>query len=309
MALRLAFMGTPDFSVPALEALVAAGHDIAAVYCQPPRPAGRRGLDVTHSAVQRAAERLGLAVHTPSTLRTMEEQARFRALSLDAAAVVAYGLLLPENVLNAPRLGCFNAHASLLPRWRGAAPVQRAIMAGDRQTGVMIMKMDAGLDTGPVALVHKAAIGQDMTAGALQEHLSQAGAQLMVKAMAALEQGRLVLTPQAGEGITYAHKITKAETRIDWDNPAMQVHRHICGLAPFPGAWCEMEIAGRRERVKILGTHLSDWCGPMPGHFDPATLAVSCRGGSVVLTRVQKAGGKPLEARAFMRGAAITAVF
>lgn len=309
MALRLAFMGTPAFSVPILKALAAAGHDIAAVYSQPPRPAGRRGLDITKSPVQHEAEALGLPVHTPKTLRTAEEQARFSALSLDAAVVVAYGLLLPEAVLHAPRFGCFNAHASLLPRWRGAAPIQRAIMAGDAETGMMIMQMDEGLDTGPVALTEKVAIGQDMTSGELHDCLSQVGAGLMVRAMADLQQGRLVLAPQSEEGVTYAHKITKEETRIDWDKPAAVVHRHICGLSPFPGAWCEMDIADRRERVKVLGARLAGRPAGKGGSFDPKTLAVACRDGAVLLTRLQKAGSKPLDAQDFIRGAAITAVY
>jgi len=309
MALRLAFMGTPEFSVPVLNALVAAGHEIAVVYSRPPRPAGRRGLDLIKSPVQREAEKLGLPVHTPVTLRNTEEQFRFKAFSLDAAVVVAYGLLLPEEVLRAPRHGCFNAHASLLPRWRGAAPVQRAIMAGDDETGMMIMQMDAGLDTGPVAMVKKTAIDQDITAGALHDRLSLIGAGLMVRAMADLEQGSLILVPQSEGGVTYAQKITKEETRIDWDRPAMAVHKHICGLSPFPGAWCEMEIAGRRKRVKVLETRLFAGCMDKACHFDPQFLTVSCRDGAVLLTRLQKAGGKPLDAQEFMRGAAVTAVF
>jgi len=309
MALRLAFMGTPEFSVPVLGALVAAGHDIAAVYSRPPRPAGRRGLGLTRSPVQREAERLGLPVCTPASLRSAEEQTRFRALGLDAAVVVAYGLLLPDDVLHAPRFGCFNAHASLLPHWRGAAPVQRAIMAGDDETGIMVMQMDAGLDTGPVAMAKKIAIGQDMTAGELHDRLSRAGAGLMVRAMADLEHGRLVFVPQSMDGVTYAHKISAEETRIDWDRPATVVHKHICGLSSVPGAWCEMEIAGRRERVKILETRLADGGTGKAGRLDPQSLIVACRDGAVLLARLQKAGGRPLEMQEFMRGAAVTAVF
>ncbi|RCL00761.1 MAG: methionyl-tRNA formyltransferase [Candidatus Tokpelaia sp. JSC189] len=310
MALRLAFMGTSVFSVPILKALVAAGHDIVAVYSQPPRSAGRRGLDITKSPVQHEAEMLRLTVHTPRTLRNTEEQARFRALSLDAIIAVAYGLLLPRDVLDAPRFGCFNAHASLLPRWRGAAPIQRAIMAGDTETGIMIMQMDEGFDTGPVALAEKVAIGQDMTAGELHDRLSQVAADLMVKAMADLEQGRLLLTPQREESVTYAYKISKEETRIDWGKPATVVYRHICGLSPFPGAWCEMDIAGRRERVKILGAHLAAG-QPVgrPSSFDPLTLAVSCCDGALLLTRLQKAGGRSLDVQDFIRGATVTAVY
>ena len=220
MSLRIIFMGTPDFSVPVLEALHAAGHEIAAVYSQPPRKAGRRGLEVTPSPVHKAAERLGLEVRTPVSLKGEAEQQAFRALEADVAVVVAYGLLLPKAILEATRLGCFNGHASALPRWRGAAPIQRAIMAGDTQTAMMIMKMDEGLDTGPVAMTAPIGISGSMTAGALHDRLSQAGADLMVQAIAALEAGTLTLTPQPEEGVTYARKIDKAETRIDWSRPA-----------------------------------------------------------------------------------------
>jgi len=307
--LRIAFMGTPDFSVLLLHALVDAGHEIAAVYCQPPRPAGRRGLELTKSPVQQAAEGLGLPVYTPHSLRGEEEQARFQALGLDVAVVAAYGLLLPKAVLDAPCYGCFNAHASLLPRWRGAAPVQRAIMAGDTETGMMIMKMDEGLDTGAVACAEKVAIGQDMTAGELHDRLSRVAADLMVQALAALEAGRLELFEQSRRGVTYAHKISKEETRIDWHKPAMAVHKHICGLSPFPGAWCEMDITGKKERVKILQSQFVQDVQGKAGQIDPESLMVFCADGAVKLVRLQRAGSKPLDERAFMRGASVKAVF
>jgi len=303
-------MGTPDFSVPTLTALAAQGHEIVACYSQPPRPAGRRGLELTKSPVHRQAEALGIPVRTPKSLKSEEEQALFRELDADAAVVVAYGLLLPEAVLNGTRLGCYNGHASLLPRWRGAAPIQRAIMAGDAETGMMVMKMDKGLDTGDIALEDRIPIGPDMTAGELHDALAQLGADLMVRAMAALERGGLTLTPQPDEGVLYASKIDKAETRVDWSRPAADVHNHIRGLSPFPGAWCEMEIGGKWERVKLLRSRL----GSAPADA-PATIAqsgeglsVACGEGAVDLVTLQKAGGKPLAASDFARGAAVTAL-
>ncbi|TIR96024.1 MAG: methionyl-tRNA formyltransferase, partial [Mesorhizobium sp.] len=252
MPLRVIFMGTPEFSVPTLSAIAEAGHEIAAVYTQPPRAAGRRGLELTPSPVQREAERLGLEVRTPTSLKAETEQQAFAGLRADVAVVVAYGLLLPEPVLEATRLGCLNGHASLLPRWRGAAPIQRAIMAGDVETGMMVMRMEEGLDTGPVALVEKCAIGPDMTAGELHDLLMARGASLMVDALAQLGINCLTFAPQATEGVTYARKIDKSETRVDWTRPAGEVHNHIRGLSPFPGAWCEVEIGGRVERLKLL---------------------------------------------------------
>ena len=297
MALRLVFMGTPDFSAETLRRLVDAGHEIVAVYSQPPRPAGRRGLDLTPSPVHRLAESLGLPVFTPLHFRDPDEVARFAALKADAAVVVAYGLLLPEAILSAPRLGCFNGHASLLPRWRGAAPIQRAIMAGDRETGVMIMKMDRGLDTGPVAMTVRVPIGPDMTAGALHDRLMVEGAALMVEAMAALEAGRLTLVPQAEEGVLYAAKISKDETRIDFAQQAATVHNHVRGLSPFPGAW--FELGG--QRVKVLESRLCDGQGPAGQVLDNGGL-VACGSGAVRLVRLQKAGGKPLAVEDFLRG-------
>jgi len=303
MPLRLIFMGTPDFSVPTLHALAEAGHEIAAVYTQPPRPAGRRGLELTKSPVHQAAEALGFTVYTPQSLKSLEEQEAFRALRADAAVVVAYGLLLPRPILEGTRLGAYNGHASLLPRWRGAAPIQRAVMAGDRETGMMVMKMDEGLDTGPVAMTERVPIGPDMTAGELHDIMKETGARLMVAAMAALERDELALTPQPAEGATYAKKISKEETRVDWSRPAEDVHNHIRGLSPFPGAWCEMHVGGKAERVKLLRSMLSEGSGT-PGEItDAETLAVACGEGAVGLRELQRAGGKPMAAQDFQRGA------
>lgn len=302
MALRVVFMGTPDFSVATLRALAEAGHDIVAVYTQPPRAAGRRGLELTPSPVQREAERLGIAVYTPVSLKSEAEQAAFRALDADVAVVVAYGLLLPKPILDAPRIGCLNGHASLLPRWRGAAPIQRAIMAGDAETGMMIMKMEQGLDTGPVGLVEKLAIDPDMTAGDLHDRLMAAGAGLMVEALARLETGTLTFVEQAAEGVTYAAKIAKTETRIDWTRPADAVHNHIRGLSPFPGGWCEATIGGRVERLKLLRSTVADGMGEPGGILDDR-LTVACGSGAVRLVEVQRAGGRPVTAQEFLRGA------
>ncbi|MDX8468439.1 methionyl-tRNA formyltransferase [Mesorhizobium sp. VK23B] len=304
MPLRVIFMGTPDFSVPTLRAIAEAGHDIAAVYTQPPRAAGRRGLELTPSPVQREAERLGLEVRTPTSLKGEAEQQAFAALQADVAVVVAYGLLLPKPVLEATRLGCLNGHASLLPRWRGAAPIQRAIMAGDAETGMMVMRMEEGLDTGPVALVEKCAIAPDMTAGELHDRLMAQGASLMVDALAQLGINCLTFTPQATEGVTYARKIDKSETRVDWTRPAGEVHNHIRGLSPFPGAWCEVEIGGRMERLKLLRSTLSDGVGESGGILDDR-LTVACGSGAVRLVEVQRAGGRPAAAQEFLRGAKI----
>ena len=263
MPLRVIFMGTPEFSVPTLRAIAEAGHEIAAVYTQPPRAAGRRGLELTPSPVQREAERLGIEVRTPTSLKGEAEQQAFAALRADVAVVVAYGLLLPKAVLEATRLGCLNGHASLLPRWRGAAPIQRAIMAGDTETGMMVMRMEEGLDTGPVAMVEKCAIEPDMTAGALHDRLMDMGASLIVAALTRLGINCLTFTQQATAGVTYAKKIDKSETRVDWTRPAGEVHNHIRGLSPFPGAWCEVDIGGRLERLKLLRSTLSDGVGEL----------------------------------------------
>ncbi|WP_074381151.1 methionyl-tRNA formyltransferase [Bartonella doshiae] len=309
MALRLTFMGTPDFSVPILHALLDAGHDIAAVYTQPPRPAGRRGLKLIPSPVQNAAQAQSLPVFTPQTLKTAEEQARFAALSVDVAIVVAYGLLLPKNILEIPRFGCFNAHASLLPRWRGAAPIQRAIMAGDTKTGMVIMKMDEGLDTGPIALSQSISITDNMTSCELSDKLSHIGAELMIKALSILEKGQLKLTPQSGEGITYASKIKKEETHIDWTKSAELIHRHIRAFFPSPGCWCNMNISGREERVKILGSRLTTGPSLEIGRIEPDSLVVHCGQGRLEITHLQRSGGKILDSATFLRGAHISTVF
>jgi len=304
MPLRVIFMGMPDFSVPTLRAIAQAGHDIAAVYTQPPRAAGRRGLELTPSPVQREAEKLGLEVLTPASLKGEAERQAFAALRADVAVVVAYGLLLPKAVLEATRLGCLNGHASLLPRWRGAAPIQRAIMAGDPETGMMVMRMEEGLDTGPVALVEKCAIGPDITAGELHDRLMDMGASLMAQALTRLGTNGLTFTPQATAGVTYARKIDKSETRVDWTRPSGEVHNHIRGLSPFPGAWCEVEIGGRMERLKLLRSTLSDGVGESGGVLDDR-LTVACGSGAVRLVEVQRAGGRPAAAREFLRGAKI----
>ena len=304
MSLRIIFMGTPEFSVPILNALIGQGHEIVAVYSQPPRPAGRRGLELTPSAVQRNAEQFGIEVRTPKSLKSEEEQQAFRDLEADVAVVVAYGLILPAPILEGTRLGCYNGHASLLPRWRGAAPIQRAIMAGDDETGIMIMKMDEGLDTGPVAMAEKVTITADMTAGELHDQVSMAGADLMVRAMAALERDSLTLTPQSEDGVTYASKITKAETRIDWTQAAIDVHNRIRGLAPFPGAWCEMEIGEELERVKLLRSILATGVGD-PGAVLGDDLRIACGEGAIRLRSLQRAGGKVMDGLEFQRGAKI----
>lgn len=301
MSLRIIFMGTPDFSVPVLKALHATRHEIAAVYSQPPRPAGRRGLELTASPVHRTADEFGIEVRTPVNFRDPADVAAFRALGADVAVVVAYGLLLSEPILTGTRLGCYNGHASLLPRWRGAAPIQRAIMAGDAETGMMVMKMDKGLDTGPVAMTAVVAIGENMTAGELHDRLSETGAALMVEAMARLERGDLPLVPQAENGVVYAAKIAKEESRIDFRRPAAEVHNHIRGLSPFPGAWFEAEVAGKPERIKVLRSERADGSGE-PGTVLDDNLAIACGSGAVRLTRLQRAGGKPLDAADFLRG-------
>ncbi len=305
MALKVIFMGTPDFSVPTLRALVEAGHEIVAVYTQPPRAAGRRGLSEVKSPVHQAAELLGLEVRTPVNFREDEDRAAFRALDADVAVVVAYGLILPEAILSGTRLGAYNGHASLLPRWRGAAPIQRAIMAGDAETGMMIMKMDKGLDTGPVALTDKVAIGENMTAGELHDRLMLKGAKLMADAMAKLEEGDLPLTPQAEEGVTYAKKIEKTETRIDFSRPAVEVHNHIRGLSPFPGAWTEMPTERRAERVKVHESRIGAGAGPAGAVLEGEPLTIACGAGAVRLKKLQKAGGKALDAEDFLRGNAL----
>ncbi len=306
MSLRIVFMGTPDFSVPTLRLLVEAGHQIIAVYTQPPRPGGRRGLDLQKSPVHQAAELLGLPVFTPVNFKDPEERERFRALGADVGVVVAYGLLLPETILTGTPYGCYNGHASLLPRWRGAAPIQRAIMAGDAKTGMMVMKMDKGLDTGDVALTREVEIAPNMTAGELHDRLMHVGAKAMAEAMVKLEMDDLPLTPQPAEGVLYAAKIDKAETRIDFARDAKDVHNHIRGLAPFPGAWFELVGHDKAERVKVLGSELATGEG-MAGTLVTDDLVVACGTGAVRLTKLQKAGGKPLAASDFLRGTPLVA--
>ena len=306
MSLRIIFMGTPEFSVPTLQNLKQAGHEIVAVYTQPPRPGGRRGLDLVKSPVHQAAELLGIPVLTPVNFKAEEDRVTFRAFDADVAVVVAYGLLLPEAILSGTRLGCYNGHASLLPRWRGAAPIQRAIMAGDAKTGMMVMKMEKGLDTGPVAITREVEIGTAMTSGELHDKLMLTGARAMLEAMAKLEAGDLPLTPQPEEGVLYASKIDKGETRIDFSKPASDVHNHIRGLAPFPGAWFEAEIGGKQERIKVLSSELGEGRGE-PGTVLDDALTVACGDGAIRLVRLQKAGGKPLAASEFLRGTALPA--
>jgi methionyl-tRNA formyltransferase len=299
--MRLTFMGTPDFAVPVLIELAARGHEIAAVYTRAPRPAGR-GMDIQHTPVEREARRLALPVYTPKNLRDEEVQAAFRAHNADLAVVVAYGLILPKPVLEAPRLGCLNVHASLLPRWRGAAPINRAIMAGDAETGVTIMKMDEGLDTGAMAMTERVSIDIDMTAGELHDVLARLGADLMALALAAAERGSLILTPQPQAGATYAEKISKNETHIDWTKPWKQVHDHIRGLSPFPGAWFEFGGA----RVKALRSTKGDGADTAGTVLDDR-LTIACGTGAVRLTQVQRAGKQPMNADDFLRGAPVKA--
>jgi methionyl-tRNA formyltransferase len=300
MPLRLIFMGTPDFAVPTLLELVAHGHEIAAVYTRIAKPGGR-GMKLEPSPVEQEARRLGVHVETPATLKTPEALEIFRAHHADAAVVVAYGMILPQGILDTPRLGCFNLHASLLPRWRGAAPINRAIMAGDAETGVMVMKMDAGLDTGDVAMAERMAITDAMTAADLHDALSRLGGDLMVRAIGALERGRLQLTKQSDQGVTYAAKIEKAEARIDWQKPARAVLRHIHGLSPFPGAWCEMSIEGALARVKILRCAIVDGKGA-PGAVLDDRLTVACGDGAIRILELQRAGKAPMKADEFLRG-------
>lgn len=291
--MRLIFMGTPGFAAEALRALHAAGHDIAAVYTQPPRPAGR-GKKPRPSAVQALAEELDLPVRHPVSLKMEEEQAAFAALGAQVAVVAAYGLILPRPILAAPARGCLNIHASLLPRWRGAAPIHRAVMAGDEETGVCIMQMDAGLDTGPVLLRRATLIGKEETTGDLHDRLSRLGAAAIVEALDRIDS--LTPEPQPDEGVTYAEKIDKAEARVDWSRPATEVARHIRGLSPFPGAWCE--IAG--ERVKLLGARASNGAGRPGEVIGPLTIA--CGIGAVEITRAQRPGRRPMEANEFLLG-------
>jgi methionyl-tRNA formyltransferase len=300
MPLRLIFMGTPEFAVPTLLELVAHGHEIAAAYTRAARPAGR-GMKLQLSPVEQEARRLGIPVLTPTTLKTPQALEQFHAHNADAAVVVAYGMILPQAILDAPKYGCFNLHASLLPRWRGAAPISRAIMAGDNETGVMVMKMDAGLDTGDIAMAERMTVSDAMTADDVHDALARLGGDLMARAMGALERGKLQLTKQGAEGVTYATKIEKSEARIDWNRPAREVLRHIHGLSPFPGAWCEMEIEGGQVRVKILRCVVAARSGA-PGEVLDDHLTVACKQGAIRILELQRAGKQPMKAEDFLRG-------
>lgn len=299
MALRLVFMGTPDFAAPTLLEIIGSGHDVAAVYTRAPQPAGR-GMAERPSPVAREAERFKLPIFTPKSLKGADAADAMRAHGADAAVVVAYGLILPKAILDVFPLGGFNLHASLLPRWRGAAPIHRAIMAGDKETGVMAMKMEEGLDTGPIAMAERVAIGADMTTGELHDTLAPLGARLMLVALGALERGSLQLTPQPAGGATYATKIDKSETRIDWAKPWNQVHDHCRGLSPFPGAW--FELAG--NRVKVLRTTKGEGKGA-PGTVLDDELTIACGDGAVRLVELQRAGKQPMQADEFLRGTQI----
>ena len=300
--MKIVFMGTPDFAVPTLTEIVAAGHEVVAVYTRAPKPAGR-GQAERKSPVHVAAEGFGIPVRTPKSLRNDDEQAAFAALDADVGVIVAYGLILPKPILEAPRFGCLNLHGSLLPRWRGAAPIQRAVLAGDTRTGVMVMQMDEGLDTGPVGLVDEMPIGPDMTTGELHDRMMRVGADLMGRALAALERGSLTFTPQAEDGVTYAKKIEKAESRIDWSKPAAEVHNLIRGMSPFPGAWFELELGGVATRVKALRSTLAEGSGA-PGTI-LSDLTIACGEGAVRLLSVQREGKAAMDAATFMRGAVL----
>lgn len=301
MSLRLAFMGSPDFAVPALDALLRAGHEIACVYSQPPRPAGR-GKQERQTPVHVFAAARGLEVRTPKSLKHAEAQEAFKALQLDAAIVVAYGLILPQQILDAPRLGAFNLHGSLLPRWRGAAPIQRAIMAGDRVTGVDVMRMEAGLDTGPILARVETPIDITDTTASLHDRLAALGATLLIDTLGKIERGEAVETPQPKEGVTYAHKITPAEARIDWAKPGHEIDCMIRGLSPFPGAWFEFNGA----RIKALHARFEPGEGE-PGVCLDDALLVACGAGAVRLLRVQREGRGPLDASDFLRGTPVPA--
>ncbi len=295
--MRVVFMGTPDFAVPTLTEIVGQAHEVVAAYTRAPKPAGR-GQAERRSPVHEAAAGFGIPVFTPRTLRDEAAQMLFASHDADVAVVVAYGLILPKPVLDAPRLVCLNLHGSLLPRWRGAAPIQRAVMAGDTQTGVAVMRMEEGLDTGPVGLAEQIPIGPDMTAGDLHDRMARIGADLMGRALAALERGSLDFTPQPEHGVTYAAKIEKSEARIDWSRPAPEIHNLIRGLSPFPGAWFEAEVQGRPVRIKALRSTLAEGPG----------LAMPCGEGTVRLLQLQREGKAPMDWETFLRGTHIERV-
>ncbi len=301
MPLRLVFMGTPDFAVPTLRRLVADGHDVAAVYTRAPKPAGR-GMALSKSPVHRLAEELAIPVETPKGLRGEDAVPRLAAYAPEVAVIVAYGVILPRAILDVPKHGFLNVHASLLPRWRGAAPIQRAVMAGDAESGVSIMRVEEALDSGPVALAGTTPIGADETAGELHDRLAAMGAELMGLALARLQTGTLGFTEQPAGGVTYAQKISKGETRIDWSLPAGRVHDHIRGLSPFPGAWFEADLGRGVERVKVLRTRLAAAAGA-PGELLDQAGSVACGTAAVTLIEVQRAGRAPMAFADFLRGA------
>lgn len=305
--MRIVFMGTPDFAVPTLSEIVGQGHEVAVVYTRAPAPGGR-GMAERPSPVHVLAAGLGLPVLHPRSLRSDEELATFRAHAADLGVIVAYGMILPQAILDAPVQGCVNLHGSLLPRWRGAAPIQRAVMAGDAEAGVAVMRMEAGLDTGPVGLEERIALRPDMTAGDLHDALAPIGADLMGRAVGAIDRGTLQFHPQPEAGVTYAHKIDKAECRIDWSRPATAVVRQIMGLSPFPGAFFEADLGRGRERVKVLRARVADGAGPTGTALDDALL-IACGDGALRATLLQRAGKAPLAAADFLRGTRIPAGF
>ncbi|MET3888953.1 methionyl-tRNA formyltransferase [Bosea sp. OAE506] len=305
MSLRVIFMGTPDFAVPTLTEIIGQGHEVVSCYTRAPAQAGR-GLELKPSPVHRAAERFGIPVFTPSTLKTPDVAEQIASHQADVAVVVAYGMILPQAILDIPELGCLNLHASLLPRWRGAAPIQRAVMAGDAESGVCVMKMEAGLDTGPVGMVERLEIGPDMTSGELHDRLAPLGADLMVRALAALGRGGLRFTPQPEEGVTYAAKIANAEAKLNWGRPARQVHDLVRGLAPFPGAFADVDLGKGPERLKVLRTALAGGAAE-PGMLLDEEGTVACAEGAVKLLQVQRAGGRPISGAEFLRGARLAA--
>jgi methionyl-tRNA formyltransferase len=306
MTLRVVFMGTPDFSVPTLRRIAADGHEIVAVYTQPPKPAGR-GMAESPSPVHAAARELGAPIVMPRTLRIPAAATLFASHDADVAVVIAYGLILPKPILAAPRRGCLNLHASALPRWRGAAPIQRAIMAGDAETAAIAMRMEEGLDTGPICVEERLIIGPEETAGELHDRLAALGAEVMARALRAVEAGTLSCAPQSTDGVTYAAKIDKAEARIDWARPAADLHNQIRGLSPFPGAWFEIPSGKGGERVKALRSRLSAGAGAPGTVLSLEPLVVACGDGAVELVELQRAGRKPSDAAAFVRGARLAA--
>ncbi|AGA65323.1 Methionyl-tRNA formyltransferase [Liberibacter crescens BT-1] len=303
MSLRVIFMGTSGFSIATLKAFLSSRHEVVAIYSQPPRPGGRRGLNLAASAVNLFADGIGFKTLTPARFDQLECQ-RFLSFNADVAIVVSYGLILPEIVLTGTKFGCYNGHASILPRWRGAAPIQRAIMAGDKETGIAIMKMDKKLDTGPVVLVKKIPIGIDTTSGMLKDSLGLLCAEAMLEVMTMLEENKLDFVSQKNEGVIYAPKISKDETRVDFSKSAYDVHNHIRGLSPSPGAWLEMLIGNKMCRIKVLASRLGKGKGS-PGQVINYPLEVACGQGSLSLIRLQRAGGTPLEVNDFLRGISV----